>query len=362
MPDILFICSECDKRLAVDTKATGQTLACTDCGAAVTVPAAALFFPCPGCGAELAASEDLAGKSAECPECGEEIAMEAEQAEAVEDEIPVEEEIPVEASAPEVVIQEMGPPRTLPELPPVEKSRMPTIRAAVCIVILLGIAFGLGLMIPRGTDPEEEEPTKPAPREKTQPKPTKRPARPAKPAPVRKKPAVPAKPPSEAAKILSSKIKPVKAGPIEAPPIDPKEFGTLKSSYDEAVASVRDVYGSLDEDALKTYAANLLKLQKEYETKGDLKSWLAARIERDRIVEQPKQVKTPPPTKIVSVTALHTRFLGSIAENRKLAGAELSTLTQAYVKDLRRINAGLNETYQPGLKQKITAEIARVSH
>ena len=77
MNDVLFRCPECTKSLAIDVEGGGSTIACTDCGARITVPAADLSFKCPSCGKRLWACDDVKGSNFQCPHCKEEISVPA---------------------------------------------------------------------------------------------------------------------------------------------------------------------------------------------------------------------------------------------------------------------------------------------
>jgi hypothetical protein len=69
MADILFRCSSCGKSLAVDSRSSGQSVNCTDCGCALVVPDADIEYRCPHCRTKLCSPADLAGAACSCPDC-----------------------------------------------------------------------------------------------------------------------------------------------------------------------------------------------------------------------------------------------------------------------------------------------------
>ncbi len=69
MADILFRCSSCGKSLAVDSRCSGQSVNCTDCGCALVVPDADIEYRCPHCRTKLCSPADLAGAACSCPDC-----------------------------------------------------------------------------------------------------------------------------------------------------------------------------------------------------------------------------------------------------------------------------------------------------
>jgi hypothetical protein len=73
--DILFVCPECSKNLAVEATGAGCRVPCTDCGAWLTVPTTLYVFACPGCGHELHAPPGMPVESFQCPACRAQIAL-----------------------------------------------------------------------------------------------------------------------------------------------------------------------------------------------------------------------------------------------------------------------------------------------
>lgn len=73
MPDLILKCSGCSAFVAIDDVATGATVACTQCGGALAVPAPGLGFRCPSCNWDMAAPPDLAGERFCCPNCEQDV-------------------------------------------------------------------------------------------------------------------------------------------------------------------------------------------------------------------------------------------------------------------------------------------------
>jgi hypothetical protein len=75
MPEILFSCPHCQKRLAADAARQGVSAPCSDCGESVCVPQAAVTFRCVCCGAALCTAEGLTESTFVCPACQREIVL-----------------------------------------------------------------------------------------------------------------------------------------------------------------------------------------------------------------------------------------------------------------------------------------------
>lgn len=75
MADLLFDCSGCGARLAVDSKGVGQIIHCCHCQQKVLVPESGVVFCCPNCQSELAVPKGLAGSTRDCVNCGKQITV-----------------------------------------------------------------------------------------------------------------------------------------------------------------------------------------------------------------------------------------------------------------------------------------------
>ena len=76
--DILLICHDCAKRLAIDPAAVGKDFRCPDCEAVVHVPRPDLFFQCQACKAGLYAASSLAESALDCPACRQPLTVPSE--------------------------------------------------------------------------------------------------------------------------------------------------------------------------------------------------------------------------------------------------------------------------------------------
>ena len=78
MTDMVLVCGECSKRLAIDPRAVGRSFRCPDCRALVEVPFPSLYFQCQSCKAGMYAAVELAGEVLDCPVCRKPLTVPAE--------------------------------------------------------------------------------------------------------------------------------------------------------------------------------------------------------------------------------------------------------------------------------------------